>query len=147
MEFRTAQLSKASQHVQADVANNPSCWCPPTHPKIKLNCDASFSDGSGTRLGIIIHDEKGLILLSASKWLLTKCSFPVGEATTSWTGMQLALDVEFANLVVESNNIQVIQVLQDPSNAISNQVLDDIHAMSGSFLSVTFSHCSEVSNW
>lgn len=54
---------------------------------------------------IIIRDDKGQVLLFASKWLPVLYDILVGKALAILSGLQLALKVGFDNLIVESDNI------------------------------------------
>lgn len=93
-------------------------------------------------------DKKGQVLFVASKWFPVTYDILMGEAIVVLIGMKLALEVGFASLEVENDNIQVPHALQWQSHSISKlgMILDDIREPSGSFFSISFTHCARYSS-
>lgn len=76
-----------------------------------MNYDVSFLGIGNTSVGIIARDEKGQVLLATLKQFLMTYDIPMGESTIVLICKKLALDVGFANLNVETDNIQVSYAL------------------------------------
>lgn len=67
VELKEREVHKAIEDgVMATVNQGPS-WSPPTRPLVKLNVDAAVPEGfKHCTTGFIVHDDKGVVLMSGA---------------------------------------------------------------------------------
>lgn len=80
---------------------------------IKVNVDAGiFNDGCG--IGVVARDHNGLMAFCAHKYLSPQHSIAIGEARTVLYGisLSLSLQMDFCNIVLETDCLELINQLQ-----------------------------------
>ncbi|KAF2308717.1 hypothetical protein GH714_013873 [Hevea brasiliensis] len=78
-------------------------WQLPPNGIVKINVDASILSSDSVGLGVVCRDSAGLVLACAFKRLHGSWQPYVHEAMTIVYGLQLALDLSFFSVIVESD--------------------------------------------
>ncbi|KAJ4981483.1 hypothetical protein NE237_032320 [Protea cynaroides] len=114
---------------------------PPPTNYFKLNIDAAM-DATNHRAGI------GVVLRNSLGFPVLACSIPshfsdvlLGEALAVRAGLNLVLQYGYRNLVVESDCLELINLLTGPSNVAQTYVQDivtDISVLGGQAQDLSF---------
>ncbi|KAL5753363.1 hypothetical protein ACOSQ2_023870 [Xanthoceras sorbifolium] len=118
-------------------------WKAPPSDIIKINTDAAVDlNNSCFGLGIIVRNEEGLVLLSSSLFLQAGFLPEIAEATAILRGIQLALDAGLHPFVVESDNLNVVNLIlaKEPPRSEIGLVISDILNLlvSVDFISISY---------
>ncbi|MED6195114.1 hypothetical protein PIB30_034955 [Stylosanthes scabra] len=114
---------------------------PPTNLR-KINVDVATNGRVNGGVGAVVRDEMGFILAAAT-WPIP---FPLkaheAEALVAYWGLQLAKDCCFTEVILESDNIEVVKALKHGSSneTCFGSFIADTHSLIGSFRNVIFSH-------
>ncbi|GMJ05090.1 hypothetical protein HRI_004178200 [Hibiscus trionum] len=133
-------------------SSNPSLrvrWTSPSHPVVKVNCDACYDVNSGTAdVGICIRDEEGLILGAMSMKVLHVASPFAAEAYAVVHGLRFAWDLGFPAIEVASDSRSVITKLNSSMHDRSNisTLIREVKSFSGKFVSVSYLFSPRESN-
>ncbi|KAF2325412.1 hypothetical protein GH714_027831 [Hevea brasiliensis] len=87
-------------------------WSSPPQNFIKLNCDARVVVPGWIQLGVVFRDPGGEVLMSAIERVYGSWSTAVSEARAVLFGLQLAVDLSFQRVIVESDCLHVIQLIR-----------------------------------
>ncbi|XP_015943920.1 uncharacterized protein LOC107469042 [Arachis duranensis] len=120
---------------------------PPTH-KLKINVDASCIDEETVGIGAVARDSEGTILMSGMWKVNLSIKSHEAEALACLMGLERARKCCFFDIIVKSDNIEVIQSLREKriqSNYLSTFIVDCLHLIP-SFRSVEFSHVKRNGN-
>ncbi|KAK6163647.1 hypothetical protein DH2020_000511 [Rehmannia glutinosa] len=135
IKLATARLH---EHAQVGVMGRtpsttriyPQKWIPPEESTVKINSDASIRDGEGTGIGIAIRDHRGQIISTLSKMIPIEYDIAVAEAIACREGLVLAKDWGLRNVIIESDNINLVNRLQKRTEDLTylgNIIADVIH--------------------
>jgi hypothetical protein len=122
------QLALANNHSsipnQHQASTNPrfnrhhstnNKWTRPENGVIKVNSDANLSIAGSWGLGAVYRDTEGAILAAAT-WSVPGSNDPtLAEAYALYKAILLAIDCGFFEVICESDNASVIQLLNDVS--------------------------------
>lgn len=90
-----------------------SKWSKPDPGKVKINFDASINEQRECYgLGVIARDDKGCVLLAASKTLLPRISAEMAELKAADWVVQIARQQLWRNIVLEGDAYLVIEALK-----------------------------------
>ncbi|KAJ4962271.1 hypothetical protein NE237_022210 [Protea cynaroides] len=87
-------------------------WTPPMPSNVKLNVDVAWRQQHIRRgLGYVLRDDHGILLLAVSK-PGSFLSVSIGDALAIKAGLLRTVQAGYSNVTVESDNLEVIQMLQ-----------------------------------
>ncbi|KAF8406806.1 hypothetical protein HHK36_005927 [Tetracentron sinense] len=133
------------------MSTRPSsfCWVPPPLGLIKLNCDGAFFVGETLGgAGVVGRDSTGCVL--DFRVQVVRCASAImAEAKAIVLGVSLASERGWTNIVVESDSLSLILVLQSPGDVFPLEVavlMEDLRVAIHSFASVSFSFSPRATN-
>ncbi|KAJ4955772.1 hypothetical protein NE237_012555 [Protea cynaroides] len=157
--FRTEKAFRESKeygslhqngHAGSSTADgNRILWCPPPSGYFKINTGAALcprTKKSGT--GFIFRDTAGQCLLTASQ-LVPFLSSTLGEALAVRASVYVALSYGMDNLIVESDNLEVVKLLwreTHEDNAVLYLIIQDILSVSNRSLHPSSRKPKKLSN-
>jgi ribonuclease HI len=116
---------------------------------VKLNVDAGFNVDSGTgSLGAVLRDQRGFFLAASSSDKPFVSDAATAEARALRDGLLLAGQIGFNRLEVDSDCMEVIDVMKNGGNSLgpAAAIYDECSFLSRNFTEVLFSHCSREAN-
>ena len=106
-------------HAAARAASSPilhpSAWSPPGSGVVKLNFDAGFISDINARWGFVMRDHGGNIILTGSKLSQGFGGATVEEAWACLHGLRNAHAHGCRNIIIESDYLQLIQMVKSKS--------------------------------
>ncbi|KAJ4981078.1 hypothetical protein NE237_031915 [Protea cynaroides] len=120
------------------------CWTPPRPGNVKLNANVAWRQHHVRHgLGYVVRDDHGTPLFAVSK-LGSFLSVSIGEASMIKARLLQIIQAGFINVTVESDNLEVIQMLQRKTK-VADPYLADIlkeivSLVTGSNLCITFEY-------
>lgn len=124
-------------------------WERPGEGFVKLNIDAAFSveEGSGAT-GAVIRDDQGRFVSASSCAISYVAEVPTAEARFLRDGLILAGNTGCNKVIVNSDCMEVIQVMQDEGNSIgaAAAIYEECYFLARNFSSISFVHCPRESN-
>ncbi|KAJ1421956.1 Ribonuclease H-like superfamily [Sesbania bispinosa] len=104
-----------------------SKWSTPPIGRYKFNIDAACTTEGSWGIGIVVRDSEGFVLAAATRHIETLNDATLAEAVGIKFAIQLALDLSFHDIIVESDCKSIIDHLSFPSNSTSytDMVLSD----------------------
>ncbi|KAL4361670.1 hypothetical protein GQ457_04G031690 [Hibiscus cannabinus] len=124
-------------------------WVPPHENQVKINVDASFSStATRSTSGMIIRDNKGLILGAAYRINFRVYSVFEAEALAVLQGLQFGKDIGCNDVCVEGDAKSIIRKLQLGLEDLSTvrPIIADIKALAKRFRSCSFSFVGRSGN-
>ncbi|XP_022140628.1 uncharacterized protein LOC111011237 [Momordica charantia] len=117
MEFREAN----SNPFPGRVTNTAEVlWLPPDKRIYKINTDASFlASDQHAGLGIIIRNDRGQVMASATKYLENIQSVDMAEAIVAVEGLQLASKIGVNPVILETDSSRIFNLFSQPSEDLS----------------------------
>ncbi|XP_043687840.1 uncharacterized protein LOC122639065 [Telopea speciosissima] len=116
-------------------------WEVPPMGSIKANCDAALPQGGATSgLGIMLRNHNGHPIKALSIPHVVASAIQ-GEALAIRLALKHAHDSGIINLLVVSDNKEIINYIEDPTRIPPLEVavaIDDIRELSYSFVSISF---------
>ncbi|XP_074327095.1 uncharacterized protein LOC141665037 [Apium graveolens] len=95
-------------------------WCPPQLNSVKVNVDAAlFEDPNRYSYVVVIRDHSGHLVHAMSKCLLGKISPELAEVLGIREALSWLKDTNTANGIVESDCLQVIQLIRSSFSSFS----------------------------
>ena len=124
-------------------------WTKPQVDFVKLNVDAAFDSDSGTGgTGAIIRDHTGFFV-TGGRWSLQHVEdAATAEGHALRNGLLLAGQVGCNRVIVESDCLEVIQIMKDGGNSLgaAAAIYEECSFLCRSFTAVSFSHCPREAN-
>ena len=124
-------------------------WERPAMGVLKLNVDASYhsNEGSGAT-GAVIRDCTGAFIAGCCYYKQHAMDAPSMDALALLDGLSLADNLGISTLVVESDSLEIVQAILDPSDyrASAAVVTDDCRKLLTAFGRVTVVHCAREGN-
>ncbi|XP_057444474.1 uncharacterized protein LOC130736693 [Lotus japonicus] len=108
VESLLAEVSVRDNGGEATVAA-PARWKRPAQGTIKCNFDASFKEGDVSRLGMIARDHEGAIMATACSFQFHTISSLLAEPMSMRWTMQLAIDLGFRRICVETDCVYLFR--------------------------------------
>jgi hypothetical protein len=100
--------TNSTDHEQIPSAS----WCPPTPGWCKLNIDGSFGADASAGASMLLRDSDGAIVFSACRHILNCRDALESEIYSVYAGLSLALQWCSLPLVVESDCLEVVNMLK-----------------------------------
>ncbi|XP_028072972.1 uncharacterized protein LOC114275176 [Camellia sinensis] len=107
--------------------------------KTKINKD---------RIGVIVHDHQGLVIAVLSEGLRHWVNVDCVEAMVAFKAVQFVKDLGLENIYLESDTTNVIKMINDPGDAISQfgHLAHGVHDLLRRFRSTTVYHVFRKDN-
>jgi ribonuclease HI len=124
-------------------------WQRPASGVYKLNVDAAFDSDTGHgATGAIIRDSGGNFMAACCDFTDSAIDAAVMEASALLAGLQLAEQFGPSLLMVESDSMEVVQAVLDPSEfrGTSAVVIDDCRHLLTVLGKATIRHCPREAN-
>ena len=111
MKYQSTQPKKT---VAAPTVRPCARWSPPPIGWFKVNFDvALFQDVGQARLGVIIHDSQGLVMVSLAQNIQLASSVAEMEALAATRALELVAELGFDRVIFEGDSTLVIKDLTD----------------------------------
>ncbi|XP_057418946.1 uncharacterized protein LOC130713173 [Lotus japonicus] len=126
----------------------PAAWKTPTSGTIKCNFDASYHVNGSTGLGMVARNCNGEVMAAACSYPLSALSPLLAEAMSlRWT-MQLAIDLGFRRICLETDCLQLYNCwkAQDNGRSYLSSIIREWFTLRGAFDVVTFSFVRRTGN-
>ncbi|KAH9722904.1 putative reverse transcriptase/RNA-dependent DNA polymerase [Citrus sinensis] len=92
--------------------NNQHFWTPPPEGKYKVNVDAAIQmAGLKAGLGAVVRNSNGKIIAAAVKKVCFQGTVASMEAEAVLFGIQVAQQVEYLPMIIESNSTEVVELV------------------------------------
>lgn len=123
-------------------------WKPPSLGFIKINVDATvFRSSDQFSVGLVGRDHVGAVLFAEGRIMQGAFSSKTAELFALREGLSMAIRMGWENVVVESDSVQAIKEVSDPSLfSPDNPVAEQILSLGSSFVVVEFHHCNRKAN-
>ncbi|CAL1397064.1 unnamed protein product [Linum trigynum] len=89
-------------------------WKRPCQGSISVATEASVIASGGASLGLVLRDDAGRFLAAAAKKFHEEWSVDQAEALAAEMGVQLARQLNYDSIILESNSQNIIRILQNP---------------------------------
>ncbi|KAL2930102.1 hypothetical protein RDABS01_035512, partial [Bienertia sinuspersici] len=89
---------------------SPNAWTLSPVGVVKVNTDAHVIEGVKTSLGVVIRDEVGSVKVMGVKHI-EPTSVEIAEAATARFGVELAIRMNFENIILESDATSVVNAI------------------------------------
>ena len=140
--YEFQQVKKKLMIGDAHRKNSPTRWSVPLPGRLKLNVDAAiFANGSGTGIGAIIRDERGITVGAISKRLPNPYSPLVAECIAIREGLSFAFNCGLQTIYVESDCLMAIQAINGNDPSVIDSIISDIRDL---FRKVSGGSCSHI---
>ncbi|XP_074318729.1 uncharacterized protein LOC141655553 [Silene latifolia] len=115
---------------------------------VKINVDAGVKEGEGVSTGAVCRNRRGEVVWGMAVMHEQSWDSHIAEAVAVLDGLQEAVDRGRRDVVLESDCLQVVEVLEGKRSGRSefSLIIDDILALCSSFNSVIWSHTSRINN-
>ncbi|XP_042962749.1 uncharacterized protein LOC122297028 [Carya illinoinensis] len=144
-DFKKAQLLESSSRDTPRVL----IWKPPPQGSLKMNVDgATFGEIDKAGIGLVLRDHEGNVLMTCSKIEHAVANSEFIEATAVLRGLQFGLQWGINKLVMESDCLFLINVLNSSSECLSDfaYVIDEIRRIRSYFHEISFVHVCRQGN-
>ena len=123
-------------------------WLPPEAGNMKLNTDAYVMEGGGVGLGAVLRDSHGRVVAAGVRRNGARWSVELAEAMAMKWGMQMAWDLGYRNIELESDALTVVKAVRRRQWGRSphDLVLEDIGSLGDNFNVCRFSHVKRAGN-
>lgn len=107
-----SDLQKVSKEKKIKHAKIKPRWKPPDATRLKINVDASFSetDNEGST-GVCVRDHTGKLMRAQAIWYDSIADAKTMEAMAIRDGAQLAADLGYRDIIIESDAEQVVKMM------------------------------------
>jgi ribonuclease HI len=133
-----------TQHIgSTNRGNKHTTWTPPPSGTIKVNWDASLNMKKGwIGLGMIARDSNRFCLGARSVTKQVNVDPKTAEVMAALFAMQFNKEVDFLNVIFESNTAQVVKDINSEPPYVSwvSHFIENIHLEMGCFKSVSFAY-------
>ncbi|KAJ1431920.1 Ribonuclease H-like superfamily [Sesbania bispinosa] len=135
-----ATIPTATQSLEVSTQQNN--WLAPPPGKYKVNCDAVVVEEGNWGIGIIIRDCEGIVLAAATRRIETLPDASIAEAFGIKFALQLAWELSFMDIIVESDCKEAIDQISSLSTSASylSMITAYCRTMSSNFTSCNFRH-------
>ncbi|KAL6952192.1 hypothetical protein U1Q18_048492 [Sarracenia purpurea var. burkii] len=108
-----------------------SKWEPPTNGRIKANFDGTHNKDGKTDIGVILRDDKGIILTSCVNSLRTSTDSDHVESLGALMVVDLAKRLNVNKLHLEGDLLSVINAITSTAEdfSLSGAIIEDINAI------------------
>ena len=124
-------------------------WCPPPAGFYKANWDAATSgDQNRTGVGVLIRDERGLVIAVLSKTIFAKLDPQIAKATAPLQAVELCRDIGVQDIFLEGDALTIVKAIasRTPTWYSFGQIVDDIRVVLGSRISWQVGHIKRGAN-
>ena len=109
-----------TNYVASQRAGEQKQWCPPPRDWLKINVDTAVdAEKQVTGLGVVIRDSDGKCKAAAVKTSKFFGSVVMAEAAAMEWGLQVASSIGVTNGVVESDSLEVVELVNKKSTNMS----------------------------
>ena len=131
------------------IGRPPTQWQPPEHQQYKINFNGTlFKAENYARIGMIIRDNEGQVMVSMSQRIpLPNIAIEV-EALAARHAMELALEIGLNKGVLEGDSQILMNALTTKSHSLSQfgHIVNDIWYLASYFSFVSYSHVRRYCN-
>ncbi|XP_050248699.1 uncharacterized protein LOC126695948 [Quercus robur] len=120
----------------------PITWTAPGAHSYKLNFDgATFAEDGTAGIGVVIHNEAGLVMASLSQRIPLPTSVIEVKVFAARRAMEFALELGFDNVILEGDSEVLVKTLKDGRNTLAHydNLIADILFLTSHFSRVQFS--------
>ena len=131
------------------VGRPPTSWQPPGPLQYKVNVDgALFEADNTTGLGVVIRNQHGRVMASLSEHILLPPTVLEVEALVARRGLELAVELGFRNIVLESDSQILITALREGSYSLSSigHIVQDIKFIASYLSLINYTHVRRQCN-
>lgn len=108
---------KVSKKQEAPIRR--ARWQPPEQGWLKVNTDASFDPSFSGSTGVVIRDDDGVVQSGAARWLDDVPDALTAEALAAKEGMELAWEMGYDRVILETDCKTLKTLLEDRSGVRS----------------------------
>ncbi|KAL6559580.1 hypothetical protein OROGR_004697 [Orobanche gracilis] len=146
VSLRVAPVASPIAHAAAGPSRPR--WLVPPPGVVKINTDASFKPGSLVGFGMVARDEDGHILAAASLLHGSLLCASVAEAMALRWSIQMARDLGFMRIQVETDSLVVFNAWKRRSLQLSYvaYIVRDCLSLSSHFVSFALLHSPRPGN-
>ena len=137
------EIQGTQQHCPRSIARVNNQWKPPQQGRYKVNVDgAVFASWGWCGVGVVIRNEDGLIIGAMSKKLPIPLRATKVEAKALEEGIQLAWDLGFRDIDLESDALVVVGAVvgYDPGPCLIQKVVEGAKLWLRAFRSWSCAH-------
>ena len=131
------------------IGRPPTQWQPPEHQQYKINFNGTlFKAENYARIGMIIRDNEGQVMVSMSQRIpLPNIAIEV-EALAARHAMELALEIGLNKGVLEGDSQILMNALTTNSHSLSQfgHIVNDIQYLASHFSIISYSHVRRYCN-
>ena len=131
------------------MGHPPTSWQPPGPLQYKVNVDGALFEADNTAsLGVVIRNEHGQVMASLFKHILLPPTVLEVEALAVRRGLELAVEMGFRNIVLESDSQILITALREGSYSLSSfdHIVQDIKFIASYLSSINYTHVRRQCN-
>ena len=131
------------------VGHPPTSWQPPGPFQYKVNVDEALFEADNTAgLGVVIRNEHGQVMASLSEHIFLPPTVLEVEALAARRGLELAIEMGFRNIVLESDSQILIIALREGSYSLSSfgHIVQDIKFIASYLSSTNYTHVRRQCN-
>ena len=146
MEYRAAQQWTIRTRTSVRTGAR---WSPPPDGWYKANFDAAtFKEDERTGIGVILRNNKGLVMASASQNIQLMTSMVEMEAMAAIRAIELSSELGFDRVIFEGDCETVVRALTDSSQPFATYglLIQDAQTLANRFNGVRFQHVGREGN-
>uniref|UniRef100_A0A803N1P9 RNase H type-1 domain-containing protein n=1 Tax=Chenopodium quinoa TaxID=63459 RepID=A0A803N1P9_CHEQI len=127
--------------------NSRSGWQNPDHGLVRVNSDAAMLPGNAVGLGVVMHDDAGLIVAATVRRVVGDGTVVGAEVLAVRLGVCLAARLGFQK-VVECDSLAVIKAIKKHTVGLTpfDLIIEDITMVGSSFVSLSCNHVRRNGN-
>ncbi|XP_050136232.1 uncharacterized protein LOC126611989 [Malus sylvestris] len=146
LEF--TKTTNASREQESRLRNTPR-WIVLPQRRLKMNIDGSWNAGRLVAgFGAISKDFNGCFVAATTGRFDDVSSPLIPEAMAVRAGLQWAIDRGYHSLIIETDSLQIVQALRDPTlnSSIIGQVAEDCKALLNTITKANITHIRRNAN-
>nr|POF00563.1 putative ribonuclease h protein [Quercus suber] len=127
----------------------PAKWSPPPPGWFKINFDgATFSSKSLVGLGVIIRNDKGLVMAAYTQSIPLPTFVEMVEVLVARSAISFARELQFDQVIVEGDSEVIINAISKGgfSSSSFGHIIRDIKLSIPAFQNISFSHTLRLGN-
>ena len=119
-EFQRVRKTYPS-HIAYSSGEKLQKWIPPPENVFKVNVDAAINAKDHTTgVGVVIRGTNGKVIAAGINQSSLKGTVNNAEAEAMLWGIQVAREANLASLIIESDCLEVVQLVNNTKDSITN---------------------------